>query len=79
MNITVPYFLGITNMGVTYSDLCTGVSTHILTRWIISLKNFFLFILGTGSYLPLNVFGMVFSYKYKVILSNLPIVTKNNS
>ena len=47
INLVVPSFLGIINMGVPYLLCCTGFSTPISPKRLRYLRNLSLFILGT--------------------------------
>ena len=48
MNLTVSYFLGIINKGVSYWDCYPVVNTIINTKQWIYLRNTSLFVIGTG-------------------------------
>ena len=48
VNLTVAYFSDMTNMGVPYSNLCTGMITPILDRHISSFLKVSLLTLVTG-------------------------------
>ena len=70
INLTVPYFLGILNTGMIYSDCFTEVSTSISNRHIISLQKASLFVQGGGFLFPLHGLDIVFSSNYTGALSH---------